>query len=57
MAGRKRTSVLELVIRILIVVLACTSIVMTIGVLMENKNYRREIDELKQQIEQIEQGN
>ena len=57
MAGRKRISVLELVIRILIVVLACTSIVMTIGVLMENKNYRREIDELKQQIEQIEQGN
>lgn len=57
MAGRKRTSVLELVIRILIVVLACTSIVMTVGLLMELKNTKREIAELEQQIEQLEQGN
>lgn len=57
MAGKKKMPVLELVIRILIVVVACTSIVLTVGLLMELKNTKREIAELEQQIEQIEQGN
>lgn len=57
MADKRKLPVLELLIRILIVVVACTSIVLTVGLFMELKNTKREIKELEQQIEQIEQGN
>ena len=57
MAGKRKLPVLEVVIRALIVVVACTSIVLTIGLLMELKNTKREIKELEQQIEQITEVN
>ncbi len=57
MAGKRKLPVLEIVIRALIVVVACTSIVLTIGLLMELKNTKREIKELEQQIEQITETN
>ncbi len=50
-----KLSGLEIVIRALILVVFCASLALTVGLLMELNRTRREIDDLKERIEQYEQ--
>lgn len=55
MRRKNKLSGMEILIRTLIIVVFCASILLTVGLLMELNRTRREIDELKEKIEQYEE--
>ena len=54
--NRKKLPVGELVIRVLIILVVCVSILLSVGLFMELRNTRMEIDDLKAQIERYEES-
>lgn len=52
----KKISPMELLIRALIVIIFCASVALTVGLLMDVNQKRREIEELKKEKEALEQA-
>ena len=53
---RKKLPTSELVIRVLIILVVCVSILLSAGLFMELRNTRMEINDLKEQIERYEEN-
>ena len=53
---RKKLPTSELVIRVLIILVVCVSILLSAGLFMELRNTRMEINDLKEQVERYEEN-
>lgn len=53
---RKKLPTSELVIRVLIILVVCVSILLSVGLFMELRNTRMEINDLKEQVERYEEN-